>query len=115
LDYVVRVWNDDGMISIPVPPEGYQALVTVLPEGAKSNEPLKISSEVFQNHYNDSRAQGYYLEHDFEISGSIPSLPSMPGGTSINGGSISDKTPGFELFLILVAFLFVAIILRKRK
>jgi hypothetical protein len=115
LDYVVRVWNDDGMISILVPPEGYQALVTVLPEGVKSNEPLTISSEVFQNHYDDSLAQGYYTEHDFEISGSIPSLPSMPGDISTNGGLSSDKTPGFELFLILVAFLFVVIILRKRK
>ncbi|HIG99187.1 MAG TPA: carboxypeptidase regulatory-like domain-containing protein [Thermoplasmata archaeon] len=117
LDYVVRVWNDDGMINIPVPPEGYQALITVLPEGAKSNEPLKISSEVFQTHYDDSLAQGYYVEHDFEISGSIPSLPSMPRDSPTNGGSSNDKTqtPGFELILFLVAFLFVAILLRKRK
>jgi hypothetical protein len=61
LDYVLRAWNDNGMVSIPVPPKGYQALVTVVPESAQSNGPLSFTSEVFQNHYNTSLENGYYV------------------------------------------------------
>jgi len=115
LDYVVRAWNKDGMISIPVPPEGYKALVTIIPEGTQSSGPLSFSSEVFQKHYNTSVENGYYVEHDFEITGSIPSPPSMPGDTNTNGGSSEEQTPGFELILFLGAILIISLLTRRRK
>ncbi|MCJ7698068.1 MAG: hypothetical protein MUO73_07050 [Thermoplasmata archaeon] len=101
LDYLVRVWNDNGLINIPVPPEGYVSLVTVIPEGVQSSVPLSFASDVFHRHYNTSLSQGYYVEHDFQITGPIPSLPSMPGDTNSNDGSNVKQTPGFEVIMFL--------------
>jgi hypothetical protein len=115
LDYAVRAWNENGMINIPVPPEGYSALITVVPEGVQSNGPLNFSSEVFQRHYNTSLSQGYYVEHDFQITGPIPSHPSMPGDTTTNGGSTEKQTPGFEIILFLVACIFIVLLLKKQR
>ena len=115
LDYVVRALNKNGLISIPVPPEGYSALVTVIPEDVQSNGPLNFSSEVFQSHYTTSLSQGYFVEHDFQITGSIPSRPSMPGDTTVNEGSTEGQTPGFEIILFLVASIVVVLLLKKQR
>jgi hypothetical protein len=115
LDYVVRAWNKNGLISIPVPPKEYQALVTIIPEGVQSNGPLNFASEVFQKHYDTSLENGYYVQHDFQVTGPIPPLPSMPGDISTNGDSTQKQTPGFEVVLFICAILFVVIFTRKRK
>jgi hypothetical protein len=115
LDYVVRAWNNDGLISIPVPPEEYSALVTVIPEDVQSNGPLNFSSEVFQSHYTTSLSQGYYVEHDFQITGSIPSYPSMPGDINTGGESSGKQTPGFEIMVFLVACIIVVVLLLKKQ
>jgi len=115
LDYIVRVWNDNGLINIPVPPEGYVSLVTVIPEGVQSSVPLSFASDVFHHHYNTSLSQGYYVEHDFQITGPIPSLPSMPGETTSNDGSNQKQTPGFEVIMFLGACMLVFILLKKQR
>lgn len=115
LDYLVRVWNDNGLINIPVPPKGYVSLVTVIPEGVQSSVPLSFASDVFHHHYNTSLTQGYYVEHDFQITGPIPSLPSMPGDTTSNDGSSQKQTPGFEVIMFLGACMLVFILLKKQR
>jgi hypothetical protein len=115
LDYLVRVWNDNGLINIPVPPEGYVSLVTVIPEGVQSSVPLSFASDVFHRHYNTSLSQGYYVEHDFQITGPIPPLPSMPGETAADGGSNQKQTPGFEVIMFLGACMLVFILLKKQR
>lgn len=117
LDYVVRAWNANGLVNIPVPPQGYNALITIIPEGVQSSEPLNFSSEVFQHHYDTSLAQGYYVAHDFQITGPIPPLPSMPGSTdgTNNGPGQTTKTPGFEAIIFLVACAMICLLLKKTK
>lgn len=118
LDYVVRTWNRNGLINIPVPPEGYYAVVSIIPEGVQSNGPLTFSSEVFQNEYNTSLAQGYFVDHDFQVTGTIPSPPSIPGtpdDTTPDDGSSEKQTPGFELFFILCALIMAMIVWRKKR
>jgi hypothetical protein len=117
LDYVVRAWNENGLINIPVPPKGYVSIVTVIPEGVQHSAPLNFSSEVFQRHYETSLSQGYYVQHDFQVTGSIPPLPSMPGDTS--GPSTAPepkgKSPGFEVVIVLGACVLVCLLLKKRR
>jgi hypothetical protein len=117
LDYMVRVWNDNGLINIPVPPKGYVSLITVIPEGVQSSVPLSFASDVFQRHYNTSLTQGYYVEHDFQVTGPIPTRPSMPsdlGGTAIAPGQ-TTKTPGFELLVLFAACALVIFLSKKTK
>ena len=113
LDYVVRSWNDNGLVSIPVPPEGYHALVTVIPEGVNLKEPLNFSSDVFHLQYENSLDQGYYLTHDFQITGQIPSYPSMPSDNDDNDNG-SDGTPGFEFILLICGLALILFIIRRR-
>jgi hypothetical protein len=116
LDYIVRVQNENGLVSIPVPPQGYVCLITVIPEGVQSSVPLNFSSDVFQRHYNTSLAQGYYIEHDFQVTGTIPPLPSMPSEQTANPGSTPKKTtPGFEVVLFLGACMLVCFLLKKQR
>lgn len=118
LDYVVRAWNRDGFINIPVPPKGYYAVVSVVPEGVQSNGPFTFSSEVFQNQYNTSLSQGYFVDHDFQVTGSIPSPPSMPGAngdSTPDDGSSEKQTPGFELIFVLCAIACATFLWRKKR
>ncbi len=118
LDYVVRSWNRDGMINIPIPPKGYFAVVSVVPEGVQSDGPLTFSSEAFQRHYNTSLSQGYYINHNFQITGSIPPIPSMPGAsgdTTPDNGSPKTQTPGFDIMLVLAASVIVILLLKKKR
>ncbi|HWR27546.1 MAG TPA: carboxypeptidase-like regulatory domain-containing protein, partial [Candidatus Thermoplasmatota archaeon] len=117
LDYVVRVWNENGMINIPVPPEGYASLVTVIPEGVQRSVPLSFTSDVFQRHYDSSLAQGYYVQHDFDITGPIPPLPSIPSdtGDTDNVPGQKTQTPGFEMIVFLAACALVCLLLKKTK
>jgi hypothetical protein len=115
LDYVVRVWNDNGLINIPVPPAGYVSLITVIPEGVQSSVPLSFASDVFQRHYNSSLAQGYYTDHDFQVTGPIPPLPSIPGVTTPTENTNQKPTPGFEVIVFLGACLLVCVLLKKRR
>jgi len=118
LNYVVRAWNRDGYINIPVPPEGYFALVSIVPEGVQSNGPLNFSSEVFQRQYNTSLSQGYFMDHDFQVTGSIPAAPSMPGtsgDTTPDDTADEEQTPGFEIILFLGACIVAFFFLKKRK
>ena len=114
LNTIVRARNENGLISIPVPPKGYLSLITIIPEGVQSSVPLNFSSEVFQSHYTTSLAQGYYAAHDFQVTGPIPSAPSMPGTTSPESGTNQKKTPGFEVIVLLAACMAVILLMRKR-
>jgi len=118
LDYVVRVWNRDGLINIPVPPEGSYAVISVIPEGTQNNGVLTFSSETFQRHYNTSVSQGYFLDHDFQVTGPIPPLPSMPGtssDTTPDSDSDEKQTPGFETLIFLIACILILYRLKKKK
>jgi hypothetical protein len=106
------------LINIPVPPEGYFAVVSVVPEGVQSNGPLTFSSEAFQRHYNASLSQGYFVDYDFQITGPIPSPPSMPGASgdmTPDDGSNEKQTPGFEIIMFLGACMIAFLILKKKR
>jgi hypothetical protein len=115
LDYAVQAWNKNGYVPIPPVPAGYIALITVVPENTVYRAPLNLSADVLQAHYYESLSQGYVTDHDFQISGTIPPLPSMPADISgaVTGGS--KQTPGFEIVVCLGACLLAMALMRQRR
>lgn len=76
--YHYTICNDDGMVYVPVPPEDYKATITITGHDVTTGNPLIFTSEDFSEAYRDSVLQGYYVEHDFQVSGEIPPLPPLP-------------------------------------
>jgi hypothetical protein len=79
-NYSTRGQNKEGLVYVHVPPAGYQAVITVRGEDVETGVPLTFTSGEFHAAYEQTRQQGYYLEHDFEISGEIPQGPTPPDG-----------------------------------
>ncbi|MBN2053265.1 hypothetical protein JW756_07205 [Candidatus Woesearchaeota archaeon] len=70
-NYQVIVFNADGYISVSVPPGEINAIVTVVPIGVSYSNPLTFTASEFENSFPKSEDQGYYVKHDFGISGQI--------------------------------------------
>jgi hypothetical protein len=68
--------NLGGYIYIPIPPDSYNATIQVEPLDVKYNRKLSFTNQEFYNSYNNSVEQGFFKEHDFGITGNIPSLPT---------------------------------------
>ena len=115
LDYAVTAWNRNGYVPIPVVPAGYMALITVVPETTSFASPLNLSADVIQAHYRESLAQGYVTDHDFQITGSIPALPSMPAAISQTTTGGSKQTPGFEIIICMGACLLACALMRMNR
>lgn len=69
LNYEVLSDNDDGFVYVEVPPAEYRATVKVMPEGYMNAKPLFIKSEEWEEAMAEADDRGYYIEHDFGVSG----------------------------------------------
>ncbi|MFC2162259.1 VOC family protein [Candidatus Altiarchaeota archaeon] len=77
-DFETLTENRDGLVYVPVPAGFHNAEVTVTADGVKTGSPLKINSREFDDDLEQSILQGYYVEHDFQVSGTPPSRPEIP-------------------------------------
>lgn len=134
LPYLSTVENVDGSIYVQVPPNP-DAKITVSANGVTTGNPLVFTSEEFDNQYENSLKQGYYVSHDFRISGPIPTVPgrSGPSGSGLSGSKGTDfftaKGPLYDLVSghaesrvplivsipIIIAVLLVLVYVLKKK
>ena len=113
------------MVPIPVPPPGEDAGVTVLPVGVTYEKPLYFRSEDFNRDFSAAASRGYYVEHDFKVSGPIPPRTVVKtGGTSGSRSSTGTAitTPekaGFDsargLLVPAVAFVVIFFFVKRRQ
>ena len=79
LDYEVVSANEDGLIHLVLPPEGYQANIAIVgydeDEELITGNPLYFTTEEFMAEYAKTVEQGYYIEHEFNISGNYKKRP----------------------------------------
>jgi hypothetical protein len=77
LDYDLISINRSGFIYVPVPPQAYEANVELTGYGAElvTGNPLLFTSEAFWSDYIASIERGYYVAHDFQITGVYDPLP----------------------------------------
>ncbi|VVB52340.1 Uncharacterised protein [uncultured archaeon] len=94
LTHTYRTRNINGKIYIRVPPAGYNATILIAAEGVTTGSPLVFTSEKFNRDYPQSAERGYFVEHDFNVSGEIPPQPAEP---KLHGSLISStaKVPGW--------------------
>ncbi len=59
--------NRDGLVYVPVPPESYNATITLIPYGFNASTSLTFTSQAFHQALPESAKQGYYLEHHFGV------------------------------------------------
>ncbi|MBU4201945.1 MAG: carboxypeptidase-like regulatory domain-containing protein [Candidatus Altiarchaeota archaeon] len=84
LDYEMRTENRNGLVYVHVPPAEYGATITVTAEGVGTGNPLTFTAEEFEENLADTLEKGYFVEHDFDISGTIPSLPAGPAAQGMD-------------------------------
>lgn len=92
LNYSVRSENRDGMVYVQAPPAGYNAVITVTPEGVKGNT-LTFTLQEYEEKITEAIERGYFIEHDFQVSGDAAPQPELPPAAS--GGS-DIKPPHWE-------------------
>ena len=80
-------------------------MINITGVDVETGNPLIISGEEFFDNYDEVIEQGYYLIHDFDISGDIPEYLLDPFSEStINTAKDLDAvTPGFELFILIIS------------
>lgn len=93
LDYSVRTENDGGLVYVHVPPLEYDSRITVSAEGVKTGNHLRFSGRDFHDKLHESIANGYFVEHDFMISGTPPKPPPLPEPETV---PIEDKPHWIE-------------------
>ena len=81
--YKIQLFNSNGSIYFPMPPPGYISKVKIYPSNVTYGKSLVFASPEFEGSYSQAVQQGYFKQHDFQITGQIPSLPLPPG----TGGS----------------------------
>jgi hypothetical protein len=124
LNYAYRTENEGGRIYLDIPPAGYNATILIQAEGVATGSPLSFSAEKFNQLYPQSVERGYYISHDFKVSGPITEKSPIPKGTL----SQKNSTPWLWLaaggittvaILIVVAAALLILILikiiKKRK
>lgn len=77
LDYDLHQEQQNGLIYVPVPPDIYQADIKIegFGDGITTGTPLSFTNQEFISSYETIIAQGFYREHDFEITGTMPVRP----------------------------------------
>ena len=113
LFYEYETMNVDGLIYVPIPPVDYHAIMNITGIDVITGNPLIIEAEDFYDNYDEVIEQGYYLSHDFEISGEIPDYPVDPFIASSDSYANDRSSPGFEIIL-LICSLFLIFFLRKK-
>ncbi len=86
LNYSIVTRNIDGYITVVVPPSEYLTEVAVEPLGVAHDNSLTFSSDDFYAVYDQSVANGSFLEHDFKIS--VPVQPLVSLGSSVLSESL---------------------------
>jgi hypothetical protein len=77
--------QEDGLIPVAMPPDSYQAAITVegYGEGVTTGAPLTFTNGDYTALYAAVMERGYYEEHDFQITGAAPARPKTdPAFTS---------------------------------
>ena len=79
LNYELYVEQQEGLIPIAVPPEQYQATIRIEGSGDKitTDAPLLFTNREFLSSYSEIIKNGYFREHDFQISGPAPERPEV--------------------------------------
>jgi hypothetical protein len=79
LDYELIVEQLDGLIPIAVPPEQYQATISIEGYGSDvtTGRPLGFTNQEFLSSYSDIIKNGYFREHDFQITGPALERPEV--------------------------------------
>lgn len=121
------------MVPVPVPPPGENAGITLVPVGVKSDSPLWFRSDDFNRNFAAAAARGYYLEHDFKVSGPIPARTVVKAGGASGAGWLSGITGtrgpalralegagrgdarGLVVFLVPIAGIIAAVMILKKK
>jgi len=78
LDFDFITNNQDGVVYVQVPPEAYNARIKVTGKDVSTGNPLTFTSEEFYNKYPESVQKGYFVEHDFQVTGQIPTRVAAP-------------------------------------
>ena len=127
MNYRTIVSSKNNLVPVPVPPPGENGGVTVIPVGVNSESPLYFRSEEFNRNFASAAARGYFIEHDFKVSGPIPTRTEVrAGGTSVTPSGASTgqslSVPGFggSWFLVLliipvIGVLVLVVFLRRKK
>ncbi len=106
-DYRTLVSGQNNRIPVPVPPPGENAQVNVIPVGVKYGSPLSFRSEEFNQVFPASAARGYYVDHDFRVSGPVPARTVVKTGSAsrIGRGSVifSETGPAIRAFQLVKA------------
>ena len=92
LNYDIRTENRNGLVYVHVPPADYGATMTVTAEGVGTGSPLTFTAREFEENLAETLKKGYFIEHDFDISGTIPSLPAGPAAQGMD----PDGKPHWE-------------------
>jgi len=81
--------QEDGLIPVPIPPETYQVAITVagFGESVTTAAPLTFTSQEFFSSFETTIAQGYYQEHDFQVTGTAPTRPATDPALTDPGSS----------------------------
>jgi hypothetical protein len=91
-NYETRTFNDNGLVYVQMPPYGVNATITVTAEGVATGRPLSFTTQDFNEKWPESVERGYYVEHDFRVSGAPAGQPA-PEEVSL---SASRETPYWE-------------------
>jgi hypothetical protein len=96
--YTFITQHHDGLVHVPVPPEDYDAWITLVPMGVETRNPLVFRSEDYYSVMTDSIENGYFLEYEFETSGDIAHLPAeydFPNTYSPDDDRGENELPGW--------------------
>ncbi|MFC2154794.1 zinc ribbon domain-containing protein [Candidatus Altiarchaeota archaeon] len=91
-NYEITTENKDGLIYVQVPPDEYDATVTVTAKDVKTGNPLTFTAQQFNEDLEESIERGYYVEHDFEVSGTPPTTDPLPESDA----DVEDFVPYWE-------------------
>ena len=100
MNYRTLVLGDNNMVPVPVPAPGENAGVTVVPVGVQYGSPLYFRSADFNDAFPGSAARGYYVDHDFRVSGPVPARTVVGAGstprTGADAGIFAATGPGMK-------------------
>jgi len=90
----IQLSNINGSIYFPIPPPAYDSEVRVYPDNTTYASALFFTSAEFEESYFQSVAQGYFVEHDFQIASANNTQP--PANQTKSGCFIATATYGSE-------------------
>jgi len=88
LNYDLYQEQRDGFIYVPVPPDNYDVQIKIEGYGTDitTGNPLNFTNQEFIDNYETVLEQGYFREHDFQLTGPTQTRPE-PDPERVNPGS----------------------------